>query len=84
MVAMAMADGSDYYQGLIQKMYHGVALFEVLQDEQARAVDRRFLVGIFLIDGSFHRQDEENLGFDVWSCAYYIYFQSCYLFYMVI
>ena len=38
-----MADTIDYYQGLIQKMYNGFALFEVLQGEQAKSVDFRLL-----------------------------------------
>ena len=38
-----MAHSSDYYQSLIQKMYNGFALFEVLQDEQAKPVDFRLL-----------------------------------------
>ena len=38
-----MATTIDYYQGLIQKMYNGFALFELLQGEQANPVDFRLL-----------------------------------------
>jgi hypothetical protein len=38
-----MADSDNYYRVLIQKMFYGFALFEILQDEDAKPVDCRLL-----------------------------------------